>query len=266
MRLLVAGADQVDAGKTTFSVGLLARIGGTGFKPRAGNDYWFDHDDYRAAVGDGRLYGKDANRLAAASDGDPEPEEINPIHRLWQPAPGNPGMLGRDDRQFVVDRVAGSYVVNAAATVPDLAGERLPLSDAVRVDSLSAFNEVMATRHAAAQRAVEERIREADPAVVESYADVARPVASATPDAVAVVEPTRARIYDGDRYWKACEVASGRPEEGRLEERTGSVVELADPRSRVSLPALSAAERSDPEAIAAAYETAFDALLSVARD
>ena len=45
MDLLVAGADRVDAD----------------------NDYWFDHDDYRDATERGRLFGKDARNLAAAS-------------------------------------------------------------------------------------------------------------------------------------------------------------------------------------------------------
>jgi predicted P-loop ATPase/GTPase len=52
---LVAGARDVDAGKTTFSVGLLARLGGVGVKPRAGNDVRFHHDDYRRAIETGRL-------------------------------------------------------------------------------------------------------------------------------------------------------------------------------------------------------------------
>jgi len=50
MRLLVAGADRVDAGKTTFATGLVAETGAVGFKPRAGNDYWFHHEDVRAAL------------------------------------------------------------------------------------------------------------------------------------------------------------------------------------------------------------------------
>lgn len=36
-------------------------------------------------------------------------------------------------------------------------------------------------------------------AVVESYGDVARPLADLEPDAVAVVGPTLARLYDGER-------------------------------------------------------------------
>lgn len=46
MTLLVAGSERVDAGKTTFALGLIASLDGVGFKPRAGNDYWFHHDDY----------------------------------------------------------------------------------------------------------------------------------------------------------------------------------------------------------------------------
>ena len=56
MKLLVAGDARVDAGKTTFAAGLLAAIdGAVGFKPRAGNDYWYDHDDAAAALDSGRL-------------------------------------------------------------------------------------------------------------------------------------------------------------------------------------------------------------------
>ena len=76
MRLLVAGGSEVDAGKTTFTEGLVERTGVRGFKPRAGNGYWYDHDDYRRAVETGRLYGKDAKRLADASPGDVRPEAI----------------------------------------------------------------------------------------------------------------------------------------------------------------------------------------------
>src|SRR6056297_2933265 len=130
MRLLVAGGDRVDAGKTTFTTGLLALLGAVGFKPRAGNDYWFDHDDYRRAVEEGRLYGKDAKRLAAASSDacgtDFAPEELNPVHRLWRPSPGpNTGLVGQSHREFVLDRVGESFVVNAHADVPESARRRL---------------------------------------------------------------------------------------------------------------------------------------------
>jgi len=84
------------------------------------------------------------------------------------------------------------------------------------------------------------------------------------PDAVAVVEPRRCRIYDGERYAKACEVASGSAHEGRLEERVDHVIELLEATDSVTLPALSSAERGDLTTVADAYEDAFDALLDAA--
>jgi predicted P-loop ATPase/GTPase len=265
MRLLVAGGARVDAGKTTFSVGLLDRIGGVGFKPRAGNDFWFDHDDYRRAVAGERLYGKDAKRLAAASAADVTPEDINPVHRLWRPSPGGgSGILGREEREFLVDRVVDGFVVNDTVDLPDSVREALPLADAPRVGDLGAFNDLMAERHLPAQRALGEEIEAVDRAVVESYADVARPLESVDPDAVAVVEPGRARIYDGDRYENACAVATGGPDAGQLEERVSGVTDLIDPEARIDLPALSGDRQSDPAAVADAYEPAYDALLAAA--
>lgn len=269
MKLLVAGAAAVDAGKTTFSTGLCRETTATGYKPRAGNDYWYDHDDYRLAVGDGRLYGKDAKRLAAASPDEVTPEAVNPVHRLWLPTPGRgKGILGRDGRAFAVDRVTTSeadrFVRNATVGIPDSAREALPLSGATAVDSLSGFNDVMADLHAPAMARVGDRIREADRAVVESYADVARPLRDLAVDAVAVVEPRRCRIYDGERYGKACEVASGSAREGRLEERVANVVDLIDPVASVELPALPDSERGDPAAVADAYGHAYDALVAAA--
>ena len=266
MKLLVAGADRVDAGKTTFTVGLLDRLDAVGYKPRAGNDYWFHNDDYRYAVEQGRLFGKDAKRLAAASPGDLDPEDVNPVHRLWRPSPGSgAGMLGQRDRQFVVDRVAENFVVNDTVDVPAAARDRLPLDDAIHVDSLDAFNDVMAQLHVVALDGIARRIADRDLAVVESYGDVARPLSEFEPDAVAVVEPGRARVYGGARYARACAVASGGPEEGQLEERVPNVVDMVDAEGMVELPALSSDERADPATVADAYADAYEALLAVAR-
>jgi predicted P-loop ATPase/GTPase len=265
MRLLVAGADQVDAGKTTFSVGLLSHTGAVGFKPRAGNDYWFDHDDYERATREGRLYGKDAKRLAAASAADVTPEAINPVHRLWRPAPGGgTGVLGREDRAFVCDRAGEQFVLNDAADVPASVENRLPLEAAHRVDGLDALNDAMEALYLPALDALHERIRATDRAVVESYGDIARPLRGLEPDAVAVVEPGRARVYDGERYGRACEVADRSPREGQLERPVESVTAHLDPLAAVDLPALGAAERDDPAAVADAYEVAYDALLAAA--
>lgn len=265
MKLLVAGSAEVDAGKTTFTTGLIERTGTRGYKPRAGNGYWYDQDDYRRAVEEGRLYGKDAKKIAAANEGQMRPEDINPIHRLWLPTPGRgKGILGRDGRRFLFDRVtldSDAYVVNGEVDIPPAAKRAFPLERAHHAESLEALNESMARSHAPALESLADDIARRKGAIVESYADIARPLSSFVPDAVAVVEPRRCRVYDGDRYAKACEVASGSAHEGRLEERVGSVVDLLDPADSVTLPALSSAEREDLAVVADAYADAYDALL-----
>ncbi|MFD1645719.1 ATPase [Haloarchaeobius litoreus] len=265
MRLLVAGGTRVDAGKTTFSTGLCEYLDATGYKPRAGNDHWFDHDDYLTAVTEGRLYGKDAKRLAAASPGHRRPETLNPLHRLWRPAPGNDtGIIGASHRQFVLDRVGDEFVVNERADVPDDAREHLPLEDARSVRTLDGLNAVMEELHAPALAEIRETVDAADRAVVESYADIALPLQNVAFDAVAVVEPERARVYDGGRYGRACEAVSGSPREGRLEERVEDVLSFCDPLASCALPALSTDERSHPATVADAYEVAYEALVTAA--
>ncbi|ELY98322.1 hypothetical protein C482_12422 [Natrialba chahannaoensis JCM 10990] len=273
MLLLVVGTDRVDAGKTTFSVGLLERTGARGYKPRAGNDFWFDHDDCQRALADGRLYGKDAARLAAAEHRGRDPEALNPVHRLWRPTPSDgAGLLGRHDREFVVDRIGhdddATYVRNATAEIPASVSEALPLEDAIPVETVEEFNALAEERYVPAFADLATEIEATSVAVVESYSDIAQPLQSLDPaavTAVAAVEPGRVRIYPGDRYCRACEIASSSPKDGALEKRVPDVLEYLDPLDRVSLPPLESADRDDPVAIADAYSTAYNALLAAAR-
>ena len=273
MKLLIAGDARVDAGKTTFAAGLLAALdGAVGFKPRAGNDYWYDHDDATAALSDGRLYGKDVATLAAAGDTDRPEEQLNPVHRLWRPTPDRTGMLGETGRTFLVDRVTTpegpSFVVNGVAEreglLPEDIAASLPLAAATRVDGVDQFNDVMAERYLPAFERVTDRIAATTPGVVESYADIALPVDGIDFDAVAVVAPTRLRLYDGSRYLKADEVASGSSREGQLEERVNRVIEMIEPVSTHTLQPLSSDERADPTRVADAYADVYEALLDVA--
>jgi len=265
MNLLVAGLNRLDAGKTTFATGLVAHAGAVGFKPRAGNDYWFSHDDCRRVLDRGRLHGKDVVRLAEASPGDFEPEPLNPVHRLWRPSPGpGAGLLGQDDREFLVDRAGDRFVVNGTVDVPDTVRRALPLDDAVVVESLPALNAAMRDAHLPALEALARDVERTDRAVVESYTHVARPIREPEPDAVAVVEPRRVRLYDGRRYVQACEVAPGSRTDGLLEQRTSAVVDLLEPAATVSLEPLPDAVRSDPDAVADAHGRAYEELLDLA--
>ncbi len=267
MTLLVVGADRVDAGKTTFSTGLVAKTSAVGFKPRAGNDYWFHHDDYREAVSAGGLYGKDARRLAAASPGSLGPTDINPIHRLWRPDPGNGnGLLGQEGRQFVLDRVGEQYIVNADAEIPEGCQENLPLDDAIAVESVEQLNHLTSEYHMQALAELSQTIERTDRAVVESYGNVARPIQGIDPDAVAVVEPGKVRIVDGSRFLQCCQIATGSEGavHGQLEERVSSVLDLLDPEAVLSLPALDSERRKSTESVATAYEPAYQKLIKTA--
>lgn len=261
MRVLVAGDRQVDAGKTTFALGLAERLDAVAFKPRAANDLWFDYEAVRSVVGNGRLVGRDARRLAA---GNPEPwaaERINPIHRLWRPSPGgDPGLLGRANREFLVDRVGDRFVVNGRVELPTILTRHLPLEGAHEVTSLDELNRVMADRHLPALADLRERLLELDRVVVESYGDVAKPIEDVPIDVAAVVEPGRVRYYRGDRFLRACEAVGSSPREGRLEPVVGEVVEPLDPLERRSLRPIPGAKAADPGAVAGAYEEAYDAL------
>jgi len=273
LTLLVAGEARVDAGKTTFAGGLLATLSeAVGFKPRAGNDYWFDHDDVRTAIAAGRLYGKDITTLTDASASTQPEEVLNPVHRLWRPTPGRTGLLGESDRTFLVDRLTAPdgplFVVNDAAEddglLADRLYEQLPITDAPRVRSVETFNELMAERYLPAFERLTARVDETTQAVVESYGDIALPLDGISFDAVAVVGPTRVRCYDGERYTKACEIASGSLREGQLEERVDRITEMIEPLSTHELRPLSSDERATPEGVAATYEPVYDALLDAA--
>jgi len=264
MKVLVTGAAAVDAGKTTFAAGLLDHTGAVGFKPRAGNDYWFDHDHVRAALAETSLYGTDAETLAAASPGTLEVQDINPIHRLWRPTPGpEKGLLGQSDREFLLDRVGDRYLVNGTVSLPDPLRSVLPLEDAPAVSSTEELNRAMERFHLPTLESLAETVAATDRAVVESYGDVARPLHSFEPDAAVVVEPRHARIYAGSRFVRACTVTTRSPHQGQLEERVESVEDLLDPVQTAELPPLGETDRQDPTRIADAYEDVYESVRDV---
>lgn len=266
LTVLVAGARNVDAGKTTVATGLVHSLVAFGVKPRAGNDFWYDYDAVSRELEAGRLVGSDARRLAAASKGSVEPEAINPLHRLWRPLDrGSGSIFGREQTEFLVDRVGGDYVVNATIDLPAAVTSSLPLEDAHRVESLEAMNALMADLHRPAVERVRPLLEGQDRVVIESYSDVARPLRDVRVDVVAVVGAGTLRLFDGERYCRAASVVSGGPDLGQLEERVANVVDLLDPIRRLDLAPLGSAARADPNAVAAAYADEFEAIVDAAR-
>lgn len=268
MVYLIAGSTQVDAGKTTFATGLAYWLSAPAYKPRAGNNYWYDHDTVLESIQSGTLLGGDIVSLTNASPENISPTQRNPIHRLWIPTPGpGKGILGQTRQDMLIDRVTISdqdhYIVNGTIELPGILRESLPLESAIEVNYLEELNQIMAEYHRTALNDVLGDIRHQSNPVVESYADIARPLANLVPEVVAVIEPRRCQLYRGDRFANACDVAGSSPFEGQIETRIERVLNLIDPIFEHSLPVLTGTDRSNPKQIAAEYDVIYESLLSV---
>ncbi|ESS11117.1 MAG: putative P-loop ATPase/GTPase [uncultured archaeon A07HR60] len=307
-RFLVAGGARVDAGKTTFATGfcsylLRQDVNPLGVKPRAGNDFWHDYDAVRSALSEGALYGRDVARLAgaggtpleASSTDDDESShsrgqasspmettetarlsrhhltDINPIHRLWRPTPGETGLLGEQDRTFLIDRVATQdgveYVVNGSAeqrgVMPSEIFDALELEGATRVTSVEELNQITAEVYLDASRRLVSRLEAATrPLVIESYGDVAVPLELPV-DAVAVVDPSRVRLYRGSSFLKSRDRVAGSPREGRFETHTAAITDSLDPVAVQSLSSLSRGARENPEQVASRYADIYARLVDL---
>ncbi|MHC1579093.1 MAG: hypothetical protein ACXQTZ_00305 [Candidatus Alkanophagales archaeon] len=256
LTVLVVGLRAEDAGKTTLASALLRYLRGhgvdaCGFKPKAGNNVWYDFDIVYESLSQGRLYGKDAKLLRAASGTELPEEVINPIHRLWaegassavSTAPTVPVSTGVPE--FIADRVCVRdellVVLNALMPVePEVGGllERLcrrasKTFEVARPEELAA----LAPEYEAAMEAAYEKIAQRHEAVVvESYCDVALPWEGLKPDVVLGVEPWRIFVYDAEKYVAAVELA------GRREVTTRSVCPLLKPLKQVKVPPLRSSE------------------------
>lgn len=264
MRVLVAGSRQVDAGKTTFTRGLIASTGAPAYKPRAANNRWYDYDAYRQALDAGVLYGKDARLLAAAHGSTVAPETINPIHRLWQPIPDPTGGIHEQPyRQFMLDRVGDTYVRNANAELPAELEAALPLAATETVGSLREMNDTVERRYLPTIERWENRVNDDPVAIVESYGDIAMPVQAVEFDIVAAVEPGRVRFFEGRRYGRAATAIPRTPREGTMEPVVEDVIAEIRCLGEADLPPLAADVRQEDESIADAYGEAYDTLLDL---
>src|SRR6056297_4282054 len=108
MRILCCGLRQIDAGKTTFTSALLQYLGEHDydvcpFKPRAGNDIWYDWPIVREALEKGTIYGHDVSVLGPLATKPIKREIISPTHRLWMPSSDDSGW--KNIPQFLMDRI-----------------------------------------------------------------------------------------------------------------------------------------------------------------
>ncbi len=256
--ILIVGLKGQDAGKTTLALALLAYLREKGFnacafKPRAGNNVWYDFDVVHDALSQGRLYGKDATRLKAASafsaaDDLLSEECINPIHRLWMEPPRISSMSQIPG--FIIDRVTHWYKDGARNMVVEnetlpamyrcsdtlLAQLRANASEIYHVRDLNTLNKLTEKYYdLAIELAYKKVVAQHDCVVIESYSDIALPWNGLNSlDAVIGIKPRQMLVYEPKKYLAAVQLVT--PTYSQEEISTARIVELIKPLKVVNVP------------------------------
>lgn len=268
MNLLVVGLLSRDAGKTTAVRAILADAVRDGrdvvpCKPRSASNLW-DHADHAATIREtGRLVSRDALGYVDLLDDPPPLEQVNPVHQLAAPVDL--------DRVDDVDRLAAEDVAVAERLSVAGEGSLLYLSEtwtasiadealveairdrADRVETVGAGDDPDPP-YAEAARAALDALREGGDLVVESRTDRPWPTGldPGVVDRVVAVAPTLALVADPTAVHDAVRVAGA----ATARQALGYV----DVEERVDLPVLTSGQRSDPDALVAAYGALLDAL------
>ncbi|WP_309492349.1 hypothetical protein [Candidatus Hecatella orcuttiae] len=253
-RILVVGLKEVDAGKTTLTLALLDYLRGKGldvcgFKPRAGNNLWYDFDVLEEALSRGTLYGKDAKLLHQASHTSLPVEVVNPVHRIW----GEPTLQRSLSLlpPFILDRITlcgektETILVENISAASDSRleelwkGLRSRASKVYRVRDGEGQDSLMEYYNLASDLAYK-RVGEAhEVVVIESYGNIALPWPGLRKlDLVLAVEPSRLLAYDPDKYLTAVQLS--RKLQGEIS--TGEVVRLIKPQREMWIPPLKRGE------------------------
>ena len=256
--VLIVGLKEQDAGKTTLALALLTYLrekgfDACGFKPRAGNSVWYDYDVVLESLSQGRLYGKDAKRLKAASEfgslTDSVMEEfINPIHRLWaEPSRVNPIS---QIPYFILDRVT-LWLKEGAKNIV-VVNEALPVeyrcTDAIledlhakadcinRVRDLKTLNKITKDYYGlAVELAYKKMVGQHDCVVVESYSDVALPGKGLKDlDIVIGVKPGQISVFKPEKYLTAVQLSASIYSQEEI--TTSRIVDLVKPFKVVNVP------------------------------
>ena len=223
--LLVVGLRGEDSGKTMVSLALMHCLAERGvrvcgFKPRAGNNLWFDYDVVYEALSQGRLYGKDAKLLKKASNVELLEEELNPVHRLWvekytwYSAYDMPAFLA--DRVTLLEGSARPLVVVNSQMLDKYRECESILSklcmnarEVILVQSIEELNEVTQVYDKCIAQAYNKVNQICEAIIVESYSDIALPWSGLEKaDAVFGVEPWSIKLYDPEKYFTAVKLSS----------------------------------------------------------
>jgi predicted P-loop ATPase/GTPase len=258
--VLIVGLKEKDAGKTSLALALLAYLrekgfNACGFKPRAGNSVWYDYDVVHEALSQGRLYGKDAKLLKAASTSRSVAdvanlieEFINPVHRLW----AEPPLIDpiSQNPYFILDRVTLWFKEGVRNLV--IGNEALPVeyrcddalfvklrakaSGIYHVRDLYTLNKLTEEYYdPAVELAYKRMVEQHGYMVIESYSDIALPWKGLKDlNAVIGVKPGQVSVYEPEKYMAAVQLSASTYSQEEL--ATSRIVELVKPIKEVRVP------------------------------
>lgn len=242
MNILCVGLKEVDSGKTSLALALMRHLkeknqAVSGFKPRAGNNLWYDWAIVKESLAEGSLYGHDARMLHETSSHEVTIQVTNPAHRLWLPSYRE---FTKGIPNFLLDRLTteeGTLVVkNEQVDVPISSSYFEPLLEEAEVFHISSrddLRKVTSLYNQADAWAHSILTEQFDNIIYESYADIGVPWQGISSiDYVFAITPFRIYVFKGDRYLRAFEVISSFPEE----EKTARIIENIEPIKTINVP------------------------------
>lgn len=229
MKILCVGLREAEAGKTTLTLALMRYLKDhgkevCGFKPRAGNDVWYDWTIVEKALQEGTVYGKDAKLLRDATTKDLPIEIISPGHRLWLPTTSRASPFGGMPF-FLLDRITTkegtTVILNDQVELPldqDHFTNLLSKSKVQHISKRSDLREITTLYNQADTYAHSQITKKFSHIVYESYADIGLPWQGIKNiDYVFAVKPFHVSVYSGERYLRAYDVLASFPEEEKAE-------------------------------------------------
>lgn len=242
MNFLCVGLKEIDSGKTSLALALMSYLKEQGqdvcgFKPRAGNNLWYDWSIVKKSLDEGSLYGHDAKVLHEASSQEVPISVVNPAHRLWVPSYQE---FTKGIPNFLLDRITtekGTLVVkNEQMDVPISSTyfeQLLEKAEVYHISSREDLRKVTSLYNQADAWAHSILTEQFDTIVYESYADIGIPWQEISSiDYVFAITPFRIYTFNGDRYLRAYDVMSSFPEE----EKTIRITKNIDPITTVNVP------------------------------
>lgn len=273
MRILVNGLMAYDAGKTSLLHALLSRADHEGirmlpFKPRSAHNFWEHYDHSRACENLGLLVSRDILQLSDHLRDPPDLTLLNPYHQLHCPLDPFAEGEGEGSGYPLRDVLLAERVSDPGDGTTLYVNRRSDrtIAPASFLDALEAtashvrplpeppVREVQAGAEAALHASFEVLTREDVHVIIESFNDVAWPMALPPEELglVLTVGASRALVFEPQEVARAVQ--------GLRETTMTGLLPYLQPLQRFRLPLLTTAERGDADLLSESYDEVVEAV------